>query len=67
MTTKMFDAVKLMRELRDRLSLEMEGMTAEERMQYVRERAVSSGLRVDLAQQGGAREPDEADGPTRDH
>ena len=34
MTTKIFDSVKLMRKLRDKLSQEMEHMTAEERLRY---------------------------------
>src|SRR6266851_3799491 len=38
MTTKTFDSVKLMRELRDKLSQEMEHMTAEERLRYIRAR-----------------------------
>ena len=44
MTTKTFDAVKLMRELRDRLSQEMEHMAPEERMRYIRDRAASTDL-----------------------
>jgi hypothetical protein len=39
MTKKSFDAVKMMRELRDKLSRDMEHMTAEERVQYIRDRA----------------------------
>ncbi|MBN2491382.1 MAG: hypothetical protein JXQ29_11095 [Planctomycetes bacterium] len=44
MTTKAFDAVKLMRELRDRLSQEMEHMTPEERVRYISAEAASTGL-----------------------
>ena len=44
MTTKTFDSVKLMRELRDKLSQEMEHMTAEERLRYIRGKAASTGL-----------------------
>jgi hypothetical protein len=44
MTTKIFDSVKLMRELRDKLSQEMEHMTAEERLRYIRGMAASTGL-----------------------
>lgn len=32
---KPFDAVKLMREIRDQMSEEMEGMTCEEQLEYV--------------------------------
>ena len=42
MTTKTFDAVKLMRELRDRLSRQMEQMTPGERVRYIRDRAAST-------------------------
>jgi hypothetical protein len=42
MKTKTFDAVKMMRELRDRLGREMEGMTREERLRYVRDKAASA-------------------------
>lgn len=45
MTTKTFDAVKLMRELRDRLSREMATMSPEERIRYIREKADASGLK----------------------
>ena len=38
MTTKTFDSAKLMRELRDKLSQEMEGMTTEERVRYIRDK-----------------------------
>ncbi len=44
MMPKTFDAVKLMRELRDKLSQEMEGMTPQERVLYVRNKATSTAL-----------------------
>lgn len=50
MTTKTFDSVKLMRELRDRLSQEMEHMTAEERLRYIRAKAASTGLGRKMAE-----------------
>jgi len=50
MKTKTFDAVKLMRELRDRLSQEMERMTPEERVQYISNKAASTELAKKLAQ-----------------
>jgi len=53
MTTKTFDAVKLMRELRDKLSHEMQQMTPEQRIRYVREKAVSTDLGKKLAQDAG--------------
>jgi hypothetical protein len=37
-TEKSFDSVKLMREIRDRLSHQIEGMSFEEQKQYIRER-----------------------------
>ena len=50
MTTKTFDAVKLMRELRDQLSREMERMTPEERSRYIRDKAASSPLGRKIAE-----------------
>ncbi len=50
MTTKAFDAVRLMRQLRDKLSQEMEGMTPEERLRYIRDKAASTTLGKTLAQ-----------------
>ena len=44
MKAKTFDAVKLMRELRDKLSQELESMTPEERLRHIREKAAASGL-----------------------
>ena len=57
MTTKTFDSVTLMRELRDKLSQEMEHMTAEERLRYIRGKAASTGLSSKMAEdeRGGAR------------
>jgi hypothetical protein len=49
MTTKAFDAVALMRELRDRLSQAMERMTPEERLNYVHGKATSTELGRKLA------------------
>ena len=49
MTTKSFDSVKLMRELRDKLSQEMERMTAEERLRHIRAKAGSTGLGREMA------------------
>ncbi len=42
MTTKTFDAVSMMRGLRDALNQEMETMTPEERLQFIRQRALST-------------------------
>ena len=53
MRTKTFDAVKLMRELRDSLSQEMEQMTPEERLRYIRDRAASTGLGSRIAKDEG--------------
>ena len=50
MTAKTFDAVKLMRELRDKLSQEMEWMTPEERVRYIRDKAASTALGRTIAQ-----------------
>lgn len=44
MTRKTFDAVKMMRELRDKLSEELMGMSAEERIRYIREQAATTPL-----------------------
>jgi len=49
MKAKTFDAVKLMRELRDSLSREMERMTPEERVRYISEKAASTDLAQKLA------------------
>jgi len=61
MTTKTFDAVKLMRELRDRLSQEMERMTPEERVRYVRDKAASTGLAEGLVENEGGDAPPDAE------
>jgi len=42
--TKTFDAVRLMRELRDRLSEDMQEMTPAERLTYIREKASTTAL-----------------------
>ena len=44
MTTKTFDSVKLMRELRDKLSEEMAKMAPEERIRHIRDKAAASAL-----------------------
>jgi hypothetical protein len=66
MKTKTFDAVKLMRELRDRLSQEMERMTPEERIRYISEKASSTGLARKLAEddKNAAQQADAADRPS---
>lgn len=65
MTTKTFDSVKLMRELRDKLSQEMEHMTAEERVRYIKGRAASTGLGREIGGEKGdaAQQADVADRP----
>ena len=50
MRTKTFDAVKLMRELRDKLSQEMEHMTPEARVRHIRDRAASTALGKTIAE-----------------
>jgi len=42
MTTKTFDAVRMMRDLRDHLSQAMEHMAPEERVRYIRDKAAST-------------------------
>ncbi|MBI2190588.1 MAG: hypothetical protein HYU36_01220 [Planctomycetes bacterium] len=66
MTTKTFDAVKLMRQLRDKLSQEMEEMTPEERLHYIRDKAASTALGKTLAQYAckAAQQGDAADRPS---
>jgi hypothetical protein len=63
MKTKTFDAVELMRTLRDTLSAEMQGMTPEERTRYLRDKADSSGLgpgrRRDKGEHAGTTETDD--------
>jgi hypothetical protein len=67
MTTKTFDAVKLMRELRDELSRAMETMTSEERSRYIRDRAAKTSLGRSAAADEStvAGEEDETDRPPR--
>lgn len=55
MRTKKFDSVRLMRELRDRLSQEMESMTPAERTRYIRDKAASTGLEAQKAEDGRGR------------
>ncbi|OGH55949.1 MAG: hypothetical protein A3G34_02030 [Candidatus Lindowbacteria bacterium RIFCSPLOWO2_12_FULL_62_27] len=38
-TLKDFDAVKMMREIRDRMSQEMKGMTSKERIEYINKKS----------------------------
>ena len=66
MTTKTFDAVKLMRELRDKLSQEMERMTPEERVRHIRDRAASTALGRTIAEHEGdaAQQADATDRPS---
>ena len=66
MKTKTFDAVKLMRELRDRLSQEMERMTPEERVQYISEKAASTDLAKKFVEddEDAAQRADAADRPS---
>lgn len=49
MKTKTFDSVRLMRELRDKLSQEMEHMAPEERMRHIRDRAALTELGREVA------------------
>ncbi len=44
MKVKTFDAVKLMRELRDKLSQEMERMTPGERVHYIQDKVAMTKL-----------------------
>lgn len=66
MTTKTFDSVKLMRELRDKLSQEMEGMTTEERVRYIRDKAASTALGRTIARDKSkvTKQADAADRPS---
>jgi hypothetical protein len=66
MTTKTFDAVRLMRELRDMLSEEMEQMTPEERLLYIRNRAASTdfGKRIAEDEAEAAQRADATDRPS---
>jgi len=42
---KSFDAVKMMREIRDKISQETQNMTYEELMKYIKSQVKSSGLK----------------------
>lgn len=44
MSTKTFDSVAMMRELRDRLSQEMAGMSSVERIRHIHEKAAATSL-----------------------
>ena len=44
MTHKTFDAVKLMRQLRDKLSQEMEEMAPTDRLKYIRDKAAATSF-----------------------
>jgi hypothetical protein len=44
MSTKTLDSVAMMRELRERLSQEMAGMSSIERIRYIREKAAATSL-----------------------
>lgn len=61
MTAKTFDSVKLMRELRTKISMEMEPMTPKERIRYIQDKAASTAIgraltaqADDAARQAGA-------------
>lgn len=66
MTTKTFDSVKLMRELRAKISQDMEHMTPEERIRYIQDKAASIAIGRTLAGQDGdaAQQADAADRPS---
>ena len=66
MRTKTFDSVKLMRELRDRLSRDMEQMTSEERIRYIRAKAASTptGRSLGVDNENTAQQGDAADRPS---
>ena len=57
-TTKRFDAVAMMREARDRISAEIQGMTLEEELKWLASQEIRDPflrrLRDRLDQQGGA-------------
>lgn len=56
MISKSFDAVKMMRELRDQLSRELQNMTPEEQTRYIREKAAWSKLARESDQQSNTTE-----------
>ncbi|MFQ5504957.1 MAG: hypothetical protein ACE5F1_09210 [Planctomycetota bacterium] len=58
MATKTLDSVKLMPELRDKLSKEMEQMTPEERLRFIRGRAASTALGKAIARDEDEGTPD---------
>ncbi|MBI4880879.1 MAG: hypothetical protein HY812_14670 [Planctomycetes bacterium] len=66
MRTKTFDAVKLMRDLRDRLSEEMGHMTPDERVRFISQRAASTELGRKLAEgdRDAIQQADAADPPS---
>lgn len=66
MKKKTFDAVKLMRQLRDKLSQEMDGMPPEERLRYIRDKAASTTLGKTLSQDASkaAQQGDATDRPS---
>ena len=66
MTTKTFDSVKLMRELRAKISQEMEHMTPKERIRYIQDKAASTAIGRTLVGQTGdaAQQADAADRPS---
>ena len=68
MTKKTFDAVKLMRELRENLSQAMERMTPEERVRFIRDRAASTALGRTIAQdtRDASQQTDAANRPSAD-
>ncbi len=64
MKTKTFDAVKLMRELRDKLSEDMARMAPEERIRFIQQRAAAMGLSENDQGGGAAQQGDAADRPS---
>ena len=63
MKTKTFDAAKLMRELRDKLSEDMARMTPDERIRFIQQRAAAMGLDGNLQAGGATQQADAADRP----
>ena len=66
MKTKTFDAVKLMRELRDKLSEEMARMTPEKRIRFIQQRAAAMSLEGTGQAGGAAQQGDATDRPAAD-
>jgi hypothetical protein len=56
MEKKTFDAVKMVREIRDRTAEEMKDMSPEERMDYYRTKAKAVHRELDRAHSGKGRE-----------